>query len=113
MSRPQTTAHLMVGAELEYLTFRWLYRLDAYRFPAGDIVRDGLSLYSRNAQGRFVEKAEFSAGGWKTADLDGLMLTDPGYDAWNFMFQPDPTDAAGKRWTLDLAFKRSPPPVRR
>ena len=114
VSRPQTTDHLMVGAELEYMTFRWLYRFDAYRFPAGgDIVRNGVSLYSKDPQGRFVEKAEFTAGGWKIADLGGMMLTDPGYDAWNFMFEPDASGATGKRWTLDLALKRSPPPVRR
>ena len=114
VSRPQITDRLMVGAELEYMTFRWLYRLDAYRFPdSGDIVRDGVSLFSKNAQGRFDEKAELTPGGWKIADLGGMMLTDPGYDAWNFMFEPDTGDATGKRWTLDLAFKRSPPPVRR
>jgi hypothetical protein len=46
------------------------------------------------------------------ADLEGLVLTSPGHQAWNFMLQPDPSNAAGTLWTLDIAFKRSPAPVR-
>lgn len=111
VSRPQPTDHLMMGAELEYLSFRWLYTLDAYRFPgAGDVLRDGMSIYTRDEGGRFVNKASVTDEGWRVADLGGMLLTAPGHEVWNFMLQPDEADATGRRWTLDLAFKRSPPP---
>jgi hypothetical protein len=114
LSRPQTTDHLMVAAELEYMTYRWLYAIDVYRFPgSSDVLLDDASIYSRDAEGDFTRKAEQDKDGWRIADLEGMVLTTPGHQPWDFMLQPDPSDATGKRWTLELAFKRSPPPVRR
>ena len=112
LSGPQLTDHLLIGAELEYATFPWLYMVDVYRFPNGaDVLLDGESIYSRARRGDFTRKASHDGDGWRIADLGNLVLTSPGHEAWNFMLQPDPADSKGTRWTLDMAFKRSPAPV--
>jgi hypothetical protein len=114
LSGSQRTDHLLVGAELEYATFQWLYTVDVYRFPSGsDVLLDGESIYTRDARGDFTRKASYDGDGWHVADLGNLVLTSPGHQAWNFMLQPDPSNPTGTLWTLDVAFKRSPPPVRR
>jgi hypothetical protein len=112
-SLPKETDHLTVGAELGYAGFRWLYIVDMFRFPqGGDVVSDGLtSLYSRDAQGRFSRKASYDGKAWKIADLNGLMLTTAGHDVFDFMLQPQAGLASA--WTLKLAFKRYPEPIRR
>jgi len=43
--------------------------------------------------------------------LNGMMLTLPGHEPWDFALQPDASDPSGRRWTLKIAFKRSPAPV--
>jgi hypothetical protein len=114
LSRPQMTDHLMVGAELEYMTFQWLYTVDIYRFPGGDdVLMDGEAVYTRDSHGDFTRKASHEGHDWRIADLGNLLVTSPGHQAWNSMLQPDPADASGAQWTLEIAFKRSPPPVRR
>jgi hypothetical protein len=113
LSRPQMTDHLMVAAELEFMTYPWLYAIDVHRFPNGDVLMEGASVFTRDARGDFNRKAEVDAKGWRMADLGGMVLTTPGHEAWHNMLQPDPSDATGKQWTLELAFKRSPAPVRR
>jgi hypothetical protein len=114
LSGPQLTDHLLIGAELEYATFPWLYTVDVYRFPGGDdVLVDGESVWTRDSHGDFTRKASHDANGWRMADLGNLVLTAPGHQAWNFMLQPDPTEKAETRWTLEMAFKRSPAPVRR
>ena len=113
VSGPQPTDHLLVGAELEFADFKWLYVADLYRFREGDTLTDGLNVYTADDRGRFVHKAEYDGRAWKIRDLKGLMLTHPGYEIADFLLAPDPADASGNRWTLRLAFKRSPPPVRR
>jgi len=111
LTRPQLTDHLQIAAELEYASRRWLYVVQAYRFPDGDVLQDGLAIYAPDAQGRFVEKAVATDDGWQIAGLGGLIMTGPGLDVWNLTLQPDERSPA--RWTLDLAFRRAPPPVRR
>jgi len=44
------------------------------------------------------------------ADLNGLVLTTPGYEPWDFLLQPDP---ASQNWSSRLAFKQWPPPMPR
>jgi hypothetical protein len=109
LSRPQPADHLQLGAELEYLGHRWLYVTHAYRFADGDVLQDGFAIYTRDAQGRFTHKADASDTGWRIADLGGLVLTAPGHEVWNLMLKPDERDPM--HWTLDVAFKRAPPPV--
>ena len=106
---------LRVGAALEYAGFRWLYVIDIYHFPDGDNLMDAFDVYSADHNGAFTRKAQRDpkGGGWLMADLKGMALTNPGYDAWDFNLVPDASDASGKRWKLTLAFKRSPEPVRR
>ncbi len=114
LSGPQLTDHLLIGAELEYTTFSWLYTVDIYRFPGGDdVLLDGESVWTRDSHSDFTRKASHDADGWRMADLGNLVLTSPGHQPWNFMLQPDPTEKAETQWTLDMAFKRSPAPIRR
>ena len=113
LSRPQTTDHLKVGAELEYAGFRWLYVVDVDRFPNTDVLLDDFSVFTADAQGRYVRKAKQQDHGWVMPDRGGLALTGPGYEPWDFMLRPQEGNATGKRWTLLLSFKRAPQPVRR
>ena len=48
-------------------------------------------------------------------DDTGILFTSafPGYDAYEFMLAPDPSDASRKRWRLNVSFKRYPAPVMR
>lgn len=108
-------AFLRVGAALEYAGFRWLYVIDIYHFPDGDNLLDASDVYTADHNGAFTRKAQHDpkGGGWLMADLKGMEMTNPGYDAWDFNLIPDASDTSGKRWKLTVAFKRSPEPVRR
>jgi hypothetical protein len=110
VSLPQPTDHLAAGAELEYMNFHWLYVVNMERFPDGDVMQDDFSVYSRDARGCFTVKAARIRQDWKIKDLDGMMLTGPGHTPWNAMLE---FPADGEHGTLHLAFKRSPPAVRR
>lgn len=110
LSAPQQTDHIVIGAELEYMTFRWLYTVEIFHFREGTDMLGEVAIYSRDEQGRFTRKAERKGTDWIIADLRGLVSTTPGYEPWNFALQPDPSE---KRWQLKLAFKKFPPPVRR
>jgi hypothetical protein len=109
-SAPQQTDHILVGVELEYMEFRWLYTVEIFHFRAGTDMLGEVAIYSRDGQGRFTRKAERKGSDWIIADLRGLVATTPGYEPWNFALEADPS---GKRWQLKLAFKKFPPPVRR
>lgn len=110
-SRPRTTDHLAVAAELDYAGHRWLYAIEVFRIPeGGDVLLDGFSVYTPDARGQFTNKASYDGKGWRMADLGGMMLTTPGYDPWDFSLAPE---QAPGRWTLKLAFKKYPEPVRR
>lgn len=114
LSRKQRTDHLTVAAELAYMTFRWLYVVDVYRFPDGTgALLDGLSVYTPDAGGGFTRLATLDERGWRMADLGGLVLTTPGYEPWSVVLQPDESDPTHKRWSLRIAFQRQPEPVRR
>lgn len=104
----EQTDHVSVGVELGYLTYRWLYVADLYRFAQGETLFDGLQLYTRNPQGYFSVKAERDGDSWKIADLGATRLTTQGYQLTSFAF-----DRKGESddWTLALAFTRAPAPV--
>lgn len=113
-SRAEPTDHLRVAVELPYMTFAWLYAVDVYRFRAGgDVLIEGFSVYTRDARGQFTTKAKHDGRTWMMADLGGLALTHPGYEPGTVALQPDPADPAARRWTLRIALKRAPAPVRR
>ena len=69
--------------------------------------------YPRDDRGAFTRRAIQNKNGWSIADRGGLVLTMPGFEAWKFALDPDSTDPAHQRWTLKLAFKKAPAPVRR
>jgi len=110
LSAPRQTDHIVVGTELEYLNFRWLYTVEIFHFPEGTDMLGEVAIYSRDEQGRFTRKAERKGKDWIIPDLRGLVFTTPGYEPWNFALQADPS---AKRWQLNLAFKKFPPPLRR
>lgn len=110
LSGPQKAHYLRVGAEMTYFENPWLYTVDLYRFPGGDTMQDDNAVYTRDDRGAFTRKATENKSGWTMADMGGLVLTMPGFEAWNFALDPDPTQ---KRWTLKLSFKKAPAPVRR
>jgi hypothetical protein len=112
-SRAQPADFLQVAAELGFAGHRWLYVVHLYRFADGDVLLDHVEIYSRDQSGNFTVKAEASEQGWKIADLGGLVLTTPGHEVWRQSFGPDENDPEKKHWTLDLAFRRFPEPVRR
>ena len=110
LSTPQQTDHLVVGAEMEYMEFRWLYTVEVFHFPDGTDLLGEMAIYSRDERGNFTRKAERKGTDWVISDLRGVLLNTAGYDPWNFSLTPDTT---GKRWQLKLAFKKFPAPVRR
>jgi len=114
LARPQPADHLLVATELPYLNFPWLYVFDLWRFRnGGDVLKEGLSIYTRDEAGRFTRKARQQNGGWLMADLKGLVLTTPGHEPWDYMLEPGPDGATPAKWTLRLAFKRWPAPIKR
>jgi len=113
-SPPVPMDHLLVATELEYATYRWVYALDVFSIPpGGDTLLEGTTLWTRDARGNFTRQAKQDRDGWHLPELGGLVLTVPGHEPWNFALRPDETDPARGRWTLDLAFKRHPAPIRR
>ena len=114
LSRPQPADHLLVATELAYMNFPWLYVIDLWRFRnGGDVMTQGVSVYTRDETGRFTRKAREQNGGWLMADLKGLALTTPGHEPWDYLLEPGPPGATPPKWTLRLAFKRWPAPIKR
>ena len=110
-TRSLTADVLSVAAELPYLQSKWLYTIDVYRFPdETNALLDPMEIYTPDARGRFTRKAERIGGSWKMAELGGQMLTNAGYDLWEFALHPDPVT---RGWMLQLSFKKWPEPVRR
>lgn len=78
MSAPQQTDHIVVGAELEYMQFRWLYTVEIFHFRDGTDLLGEVAIFSRDERGHFTRKAERKGTDWMIADLPGLVLTTPG-----------------------------------
>jgi hypothetical protein len=114
VSHRQRTDHLSVAAELGFMTFRWLYTVDVYRFPDGtSALLDGLSVYTPDSGGRFTTRATHDESGWRMADLGGMVLTTPGYQPVHVTLLPDESDSTHQRWSLRVEFQRQPAPMRR
>jgi hypothetical protein len=112
LSRPEPTDHLQVATELDYAGHRWLYVIDLHHFRRdGTVMLNGFSVFTRDAQGNFTVPAKRSAAGWAIADLPGVMLTHPGHEVSDFTLVPSEDESDPPRWSLTLAFKRSPAPV--
>ena len=107
---PMLTDHLAVGAEMEYTEFHRLYVTGGVLFPDGTTMQDPFSVYTPDAQGNFTDQPEMINGDWKFKELKGLMVTGPGYQPYGVMLSHDDK---GGNWTLELAFRKSPPPVMR
>ena len=107
-STPKQTDHLLVAAEMEYMSYRWLYVVEVARFQGGDTMLDNFAVYMRDARGNFTREIPSSANGFLPPELNGLALSGPGYQVCDYLLDRD-----HNRWKLRLAFKKSPPPVRR
>ena len=107
-STPKRADHLLVGAEMEYMSFRWLYVVEVARFEGGDTMLDRFAVYTRDIDGRYTREIEEGPNGFRPPELNGLALTGPGYQVFDYLLERE-----GNRWKLRLAFKKSPPPMRR
>ena len=104
--------HLQVAAELEYANFQRLYVVDIAHFSGGDCLLDGYHVYSRDDAGGFTQLAQQTNDGWKMPEYKGLIVGGPGFAVANFLLvRPDPEAKNPANWTLDIAFKKYPPPV--
>lgn len=107
-STPKSVDHLLVGAEMEYMNFHWLYVVEVVRFQGGDTMLDRFAVYTRDTRGSFTRQIDESPDGFKPPELGGLVLTSPGYQVFDYLLERDQN-----RWKLRLAFRKSPPPIRR
>ena len=105
---PELTDHLGVGAELSYMSHRWLYVAHLYRFPDGDVLHDGLSLYTRDAEGRYSRPAQRDGEGWKIADLEPMRMSTLGHELTVFAFD---RKAGSDDWAVSIGFTRQPAPI--
>jgi hypothetical protein len=112
-SAPRPMDHLLVGAELEYATIRWLYALDLFHIPPGDSMLSDRTVWIRDPRGNFTRQPKQDRNGFHLPEMGGLVLTGLGHEPSDFALKPDDTDPSGGRWTLTLGFKRHPEPIRR
>jgi len=113
-SRAEPAHHVQAAVELDYAGHRWLYVVQLYRFArGGDMLFSGLDVYCRDASGRFTQQARFKDHSWFMSDLNGLALSGPGHEPWDFRLEPSSDTRSANAWILTLAFRRSPEPIRR
>ncbi len=103
-SDPELTDHLSLGVELSDRTSRWMYVAQLYRFPSGDLVRDGVTLYVRDGEGRYWRRAVHDGAAWKIADMDPMPVT-PGHEMTRYALD---RKANTDDWTLSVTFARLP-----
>jgi hypothetical protein len=120
LSKPVRADHLQIAAELERvlpgvsagkdLTVHQLYKMDVDVLPGGDCATyDFTDVYLPDAHGRFTNA--LPQPGMTIPNSGGLILSGIGYQTWEH--QLSPADEARTHWSLKLALKRLPPPVRR
>jgi hypothetical protein len=114
--------HIAVAAELPFvmprkggddIIHRWLYTAEIDRMPDGDCSTDDLdSVYESGTDGRFNKLVGTNASGPNFQTLvDGWILSNAGYQMWDFELEPDKADGAGQSWHLKLPVKRMPKPA--
>jgi hypothetical protein len=103
---PQTVDHLKVAAEMEYQNHKFLYAVDVITFPGGDSTIDDFTIYSADKKGLFTRAADQDKNGWKIKELNGDLITSPGWEPWKYSLREDAKDLSGQGWTLQLVFKK-------
>jgi hypothetical protein len=121
-SMPFRADHIAVAAELTFamprkdaddIIHHWLYTADIDRLPDGDCSSDDLDkVYEAGPDGSFSALVGSNAAGPNFHTLvDGWILSNAGYQMWDFELEPDKNDPKGRHWHLKLAIKRMPKPV--
>lgn len=124
-SWPSKTDHLLIAAEMERVlpvdgkdqTFHWLYTENIFHFASGETSGGYVdAIFTKDASGRFTRRLEPNLGNLQMAqrsDLeDRAIAGDEGYVPADFGLDVDESDPAHPHWTLSLAFKEMPPPIR-
>jgi hypothetical protein len=103
LARPLPYEHVRVGVTLTHAGEPLRYVVDASSFDRGGTVAlDDFRIYARGADGRFDREVH-------RQNDDGTIVAALAYEVTDYNLAPG--DAPGA-WTLDLAFKRLPEPVR-
>lgn len=112
LSTPKPMDHLSMGAELSYMDFPALYMVDVLLLPdRSTAMQDSFFLYTADQSGNFSHKVWPREYHSVRPDLKNVVLRGPGFEPWDYMLQPVPDDATGRKWALKLAFKKTPPPI--
>ncbi len=121
LSIPKRSNHIRIAVELEQLVptaggkydhFQWLHLMDIDCFTQNDCsTSDFTEIYTRDANGRFTRRGDYSGDGLKMPELGGMMLGGPSYKVADFFLST--TDHAQKTWQLKLVLQRKPAPVMR
>lgn len=121
LSTPRRVDHLRMAVELEQalpqadgrlLARPWLHLLDIDCIGTDTCATSGIGIaYLQDDNGQWTRPVHFGKLNRQVPELGGLVLSEPGYVAANFLLSPD--DAERSRWTLRLVLQRRPVPVRR
>ena len=126
VSIPRRVDHITVAAELErlipstsgeYRHFQWLFTMYIQRYSDDTCATSDINgVYSRDAKGRFTRQGAWVSSGngppdLKMPELNGMLLTGPGYKASDYFLTPIGTDR--KHWKVRLTLHRKPLPVMR
>jgi hypothetical protein len=121
LSIPKRSDHMRIAVELEQLIptaggkydrFQWLHLMDIDCISGDNCsTSDFTGIYTRDANGRFTRRADYSNDGLKLPELGGMVLGGPGYKVADFFLST--TDPAKKTWQLKLVLQRMPAPVMR
>ena len=103
LARPLAYEHVRAGVMLTHAGEPLLYVVDASSFDRGGTVAlDDFRIYARGADGRFDREVH-------RRNDDGTIVAALAWDVTDYNLVPGATPGA---WSLDLAFKRLPEPVR-
>jgi hypothetical protein len=110
VARAQHTDHMLVAAELPYVGTSWLYVGEVDAFADGTNLSDSAPrVYGAGATGNFTVAATVRDGVWSLPGVSGA-LTTAGHEFTQLVLTPNATRT---RWSLTVAMRRQPEPVRR
>jgi hypothetical protein len=113
LAAPEQCEVVRIGAELQWAGHPWLHVVELIRFPGGDVLLESHEVYTRDASGSFMLKAEHVGQDWKVSYFPTMLITGLGLEPYDHMLAPKEGDGSSPNapWTLKLSFRRSPDPV--